>query len=131
MKTNRREKIDYKYNEDNSLAEITAYINDTYSEHYSKNKYQATEFIIDSGHGTGFCIGNVMKYAQRYGRKGSRDDWKKDLLKVIHYAIIQLHVHEIENEKDNEVYFKFRYGRQFFIESSSLVEISLAYGDYE
>jgi len=101
MKTNRSEKIDYKYNEDNSLAEITAYINDTYSEHYSKNKYQATEFIIDSGHGTGFCIGNVMKYAQRYGRKGSRDDWKKDLLKVIHYAIIQLHVHEIENEKDN------------------------------
>ena len=100
MKTNRSEKIDYKYNEDNSLAEITAYINDTYSEHYSKNKYQATEFIIDSGHGTGFCIGNVMKYAQRYARKGSRDDWKKDLLKVIHYAIIQLHVHEIENEKD-------------------------------
>jgi hypothetical protein len=100
MKTNRSEKNDYKYNEDNSLAEITAYINDTYSEHYSKNKYQATEFIIDSGHGTGFCIGNVMKYAQRYGRKGSRDDWKKDLLKVIHYAIIQLHVHEIENEKD-------------------------------
>ena len=100
MKTNRSEKIDYKYNEDNSLAEITAYINDTYSEHYSKNKYQATEFIIDSGHGTGFCIGNVMKYAQRYGRKGSRDDLKKDLLKVIHYAIIQLHVHEIENEKD-------------------------------
>jgi len=100
MKTNRSEKIDYKYNEDNSLAEITAYINDTYSEHYSKNKYQATEFIIDSSHGTGFCIGNVMKYAQRYGRKGSRDDWKKDLLKVIHYAIIQLHVHEIENEKD-------------------------------
>lgn len=93
-------KIDYKYNEDNSLAEITAYIDNTYSEHYSKNKYQATEFIIDSGHGTGFCIGNVMKYAQRYGRKGSRDDWKKDLLKVIHYAIIQLHVHEIENEKD-------------------------------
>jgi len=93
-------KIDYKYNEDNSLAEITAYIDNTYSEHYSKNKYQATEFIIDSGHGTGFCIGNVMKYAQRYCRKGSRDDWKKDLLKVIHYAIIQLHVHEIENEKD-------------------------------
>lgn len=93
-------KIDYKYNENISLAEITAYIDNTYSEHYSKNKYQATEFIIDSGHGTGFCIGNVMKYAQRYGRKGSRDDWKKDLLKVIHYAIIQLHVHEIENEKD-------------------------------
>jgi len=93
--------IKYKYDEDKSLKEIKDYIDATYGQHYSQNQYQATEFIIDGGHGTGFCIGNVMKYAQRYGRKGSRDDWKKDLLKVIHYAIIQLHVHEIENEKDN------------------------------
>jgi hypothetical protein len=87
----------YKYNEDKSLAEIAAYIDVTYGQHYSQNKYQATEFIIDGGHGTGFCIGNVLKYAQRYGRKGSPKDWRSDLLKVIHYAIIQLHVHELEN----------------------------------
>jgi hypothetical protein len=87
-------KIGYKYNEGNALQEITEYINNTYGEHYSKNKYQATEFIIDNGHGTGFCIGNVLKYAQRYGRKGDPNEWRKDLLKVIHYAIIQLHVHD-------------------------------------
>lgn len=84
----------YKYNENKYLKEISDYIEKTYGQHYSQNKYQATEFIIDSGHGTGFCIGNVLKYAQRYGRKGSREDWRKDLMKVIHYAIIQLHVHD-------------------------------------
>ena len=89
--------IDYKYSEDKNLAELAAYIDNTYSEHYSQNKFQATEFIIDGGHGTGFCMGNVMKYAQRYGRKGSPEDWRKDLLKVIHYAIMQLHVHDLEN----------------------------------
>lgn len=90
--------IDYKYNENKLLEEIKTYIDGTYDQHYSQNKYQATEFIIDSGHGTGFCIGNVLKYAQRYGRKGNSEDSKKDLLKVIHYAIIQLFVHEEENK---------------------------------
>lgn len=88
--------IEYKYNEGQILQELQAYIDATYGEHYSKNKYQATEFIIDSGHGTGFCVGNILKYAQRYGRKGDVTEWRKDLLKVIHYAIIQLHVHDTE-----------------------------------
>jgi hypothetical protein len=91
--------IDYKYNEGQYLTELRTYIDSTYSQHYSKNQFQATEFIIDSGHGTGFCIGNVLKYAQRYGRKGTPEDWRKDLMKVIHYAIIQLHVHDLENSK--------------------------------
>lgn len=90
--------IEYKYNEGKLLQEITDYINATYGEHYSHNKFQATEFIIDGGHGTGFCVGNVLKYAQRYGKKGSPSDWRKDLLKVIHYAIMQLHVHDLENK---------------------------------
>lgn len=92
--------VDYKYNEGKSLEEIRKYINATYGEHYSRNNYQATEFIIDGGHGTGFCIGNVLKYAQRYGHKGDAKEWRKDLLKVIHYAIIQLHVHDLEHKKD-------------------------------
>lgn len=98
MKTNAPE-IEYKYNEGNILQELQAYIDATYGEHYSKNKYQATEFIIDSGHGTGFCVGNILKYAQRYGRKGDVEEWRKDLLKVIHYAIIQLHVHDTEHKE--------------------------------
>ena len=43
--------IDYKYNEDKALKELGSYIDSTYGEHYSKNKFQATEFIIDGGHG--------------------------------------------------------------------------------
>jgi len=92
----KKSKIDYKYNEDNTLAELNEYINSTYDEHYSKNKFQATEFIIDAGHGEGFCIGNIMKYAQRYGKKDGKN--RKDLLKVIHYAIIALHINYMEND---------------------------------
>ena len=91
-------KINYKYNEGNTLAELKEYIDSTYDEHYSKNKFQATEFIIDAGHGEGFCIGNIMKYAQRYGKKDGKN--RKDLLKVIHYAIIALYINEIE-ERDS------------------------------
>ena len=89
--------IDYKYNEGNLIAEIQDYIDATYGEHYSTNKYQATEFIIDGGHGEGFCIGNVMKYAQRYGKKDGYN--RKDLMKIIHYAIIAMHVHDLEYEE--------------------------------
>lgn len=86
--------IDYKYNEGNLIAELKEYIDATYGEHYSLNKFQATEFIIDAGHGDGFCIGNVMKYAQRYGKKDGYN--RKDLLKVLHYALIELYIHDRE-----------------------------------
>ena len=87
-------RIDYKYSEDRILKELKEYVDQTYSQHYSQNKYQATEFILDSGHGEGFCIGNILKYAQRYGKKGSREDARKDLLKVLHYGIIALFNHD-------------------------------------
>lgn len=92
--------ISYKFNEDLYVDEIKDYIDKTYNSHYSREQFQATEFIVDGGHGTGFCVGNIMKYAQRYGKKGTREDARKDLLKVLHYAIIQLHVHDIA-EFDN------------------------------
>jgi hypothetical protein len=86
--------VAYKYNEGQLLTELTSYIDSTYEEHYSLNKFQATEFIIDSGHGEGFCIGNVLKYAQRYGKKGGKN--RADLLKVLHYGLIQLYIHDME-----------------------------------
>ena len=91
--------IDYKFGENKTLEELKKYIDSTYDMHYSKSKFQATEFILDSGHGEGFCIGNILKYAQRYGKKNGKD--RKDLLKVIHYAIIALHINNMENI-DNE-----------------------------
>ena len=73
------------------------YIDGTYDEHYSTNNYQATEFIIDGGHGEGFCIDNVMKYAQRYGKKDGYN--RKDLMKIIHYAIIAMYNHDLYHEE--------------------------------
>ena len=75
--------IEYKFNENKIVTDVMDYINKTYGSHY-----QATEIIIDQGYGTGFCMGNILKYAQRYGKKNGRN--KADLMKVIHYAIIQL-----------------------------------------
>ena len=85
--------IEYKYSEDRILKELKEYVDATYGEHYSQNKFQATEFIMDSGHGDGFCIGNIMKYAQRYGKKDGYN--RKDLLKVLHYGIMALHNHDM------------------------------------
>jgi len=85
--------IDYKYSEDRLLEELRDYIDATYGEHYSQNKFQATEFIMDSGHGEGFCVGNILKYAQRYGKKDGYN--RKDLLKVLHYGIMALHNHDM------------------------------------
>ena len=95
------ENIDYKFSEDKLINVIKEYIDNTYNQHYAKTKFQATEFIVDGGHGEGFCIGNILKYAQRYGKKEGYN--KNDLLKVIHYALIALHVQDLNNERsENE-----------------------------
>lgn len=94
--------INYKFNEDLLIEEFSEYIDSTYDSHYASDTFQATEFIIDGGHGTGFCVGNILKYAQRYGKKGSRKDSRKDLMKVLHYALIQLYVHDSEELESSE-----------------------------
>lgn len=94
----------FKFKEDVYLDELFAYINATYGEHYSKSKFQSLEVIIDRSHGTGFCMGNVDKYSARYGKKGETPEvWRKDLIKIIHYAIIQLYVHDLENSTKKEI----------------------------
>lgn len=84
----KKPEVDYKFNEDKVLNTLKIYIDSTYDQHYSTDKIQATEFIIDSGMGEGFCLGNVIKYAKRYGKKAGKNEL--DLLKIIHYTIILL-----------------------------------------
>ena len=88
--------IDYKFDEKEILKEIQKYVDSTYKQHYATGKIQSTEFILDSGHGLGFAMGNIIKYAQRYGKKSGYN--RNDLMKVIHYAIIALSIHEREYE---------------------------------
>ena len=85
-------KQQYRYNEEQIINELKAYVDKTYDAHYSHNKFQASEFIMDSGHGEGFCIGNVMKYAQRYGKKQGRN--RNDLFKIVHYGIMAIYNHD-------------------------------------
>ena len=89
--------IDYKFNERELIEEFQEYIDSTYKGHYAQNKFQSTEFIVDCDHGMGFALGNVLKYAQRYGKKDGYN--RKDLLKILHYALIALDVHD-KNEKE-------------------------------
>tara|TARA_R100001244_G_scaffold14150_1_gene15714 strand:- start:295 stop:588 length:294 start_codon:yes stop_codon:yes gene_type:complete len=82
--------MEYKFNEEEILLLVHKHINKTYEQHYADGKYQATDMIVDAGHGEGFCIGNIMKYAMRYGKKNGKDF--SDLMKIIHYAIITLEI---------------------------------------
>jgi hypothetical protein len=90
--------IAYKFNENELIRELQDYIDSTYSAHYSRNKFQSTEFIIDCGHGQGFALGNVLKYVQRYGKKDGYN--RADLMKVLHYALIALYNHDHEELND-------------------------------
>ena len=76
----------YEFKEDKVIKSLKKYIDSTYEKHYGSGKFQATEVIFDADHGEGFCIGNIMKYAQRYGKKNGYDE--RDLYKIMHYAII-------------------------------------------
>ena len=89
------EKINFKFQEDKILKELYDYVSSTYRGHYSTNQFQSTEFIIDCGHGRGFALGNVLKYAQRYGKKEGYN--RADIMKILHYALIALHNHDLEN----------------------------------
>ena len=77
-----------KYNEDKILEEISQYVNNTYDEHYSEGEVQTLDFIEACGDAKAFCRGNILKYASRYDKKGTP---RKDILKIIHYAMLLLH----------------------------------------
>ena len=78
-----------KYDEKEILNEISDYISNTYSAHYSQNDGVQTLDLIDSvGDAEAFCRSNILKYASRYDRKGTA---RKDLFKIVHYAVLLLH----------------------------------------
>lgn len=91
--------IAYKFDEMKYLQEFKEYIDSTYSSHYGQGKLQSLEVIIDRGNGIGFTLGNVDKYNDRYGKKGTPEDHRKDIIKIIHYGFLALYTHDLENTK--------------------------------
>ncbi len=87
------------FNENIHMQDAMRYIENTYAKHYS-GKVQATELIASADLGKGFCLGNIIKYASRYGKKfKSYEHNKDDLLKIIHYAVILMCIEEEQQVK--------------------------------
>ena len=80
-----------KNNEDEILSDVLEYIAGTYSEHYSSaNGIQLFDlFLSNANDGEAYLKFNIIKYAYRLGKKGGESE-KKDLYKIIHYAVILL-----------------------------------------
>ena len=88
-----------KFNEQKNINELTNYVTGTYSKHYaSENGIQSMDLISASGHGVGFCLGNVLKYASRYGKKDGAN--RTDLMKIKHYTLLAINEHDLKESTD-------------------------------
>lgn len=88
-----KKSLTYRYNEDTYIQEIKDYIDSTYSQHYvGKVGVQTYELLEATGRAEGFTLGSIIKYASRYGKKDGNS--RKDLLKILHYGILMLWVHD-------------------------------------
>lgn len=88
-----------KYSEKEILEEISNYISNTYTGHYSTGGVQTLDLIDSVGDAEAFCRSNILKYASRYDRKGTA---RKDIVKIIHYAVLLLHFND-KTKKANEI----------------------------
>jgi len=91
--------IDYKYAEDQIIADFKAYIDKTYSEHY-KTEEQSIECFdawIALGDSTPTFRNTALKYLWRYGKKNGSN--KADLLKALHYTMMCLYVDHYKDGK--------------------------------
>ena len=84
----------YKYHEEEILKDIEEYVSGTYRGHYTGNshefrKVQTIDLMASKDLASSFCQANILKYGSRYGNKDGNN--KKDLMKVIHYAMLLLH----------------------------------------
>ena len=86
--------MQWKYNEDKILKDIEDYVVTTYNSHYCGHddeyrEIQTIDLMAAKGLAPDFCQANILKYGSRYGDKDGHQ--KRDLLKVIHYAMLLLH----------------------------------------
>jgi hypothetical protein len=85
------ESIEFKYREDEIIAELYDYIASTYSGHYvgEKDKIQTFDVYDALGSLATTSRDTAIKYLMRYGKKDGHN--RKDLLKALHYTIILFH----------------------------------------
>ena len=84
----------FKYHEEELLKDIQEYVSGTYQGHYTGKSHeyrnvQTIDLMASKELAAAFCQANILKYGSRYGNKDGKN--KKDLMKVIHYAMLLLH----------------------------------------
>lgn len=89
----------YKYDEPKVLESLKTHIDSTYENGYhyvgkDKESIQPIEFIESTGHVIGYLVGTIIAYLARYGKKGSQEDARKDLLKAAHMLAVLIHMHD-------------------------------------
>ena len=91
MKETPKDERFWRYNEGKILREVESYLSSTYKGHYvgGETKIQTLDLIDSIGDSESFCRSNAIKYLSRFGKKEGKN--QKDLLKVIHYAILLYH----------------------------------------
>ena len=94
----------WKYNEDKILKDVEDYVTTTYHGHYCGDSdgyadIQTIDLMAAKKLAASFCQANILKYGSRYGDKDGRN--KRDLMKVIHYAMLLLHFDGHYTRKDN------------------------------
>ncbi|AIX16676.1 hypothetical protein Syn7803US2_154 [Synechococcus phage ACG-2014f] len=91
MKETTKDETFWRYDEGKILREVEAYLSSTYKGHYvgGETKIQTLDLIDSIGDSESFCRSNAIKYLSRFGKKEGKN--QKDLLKVIHYAILLYH----------------------------------------
>ena len=93
--------VNFKYNEDEILAEVLKYIRSTYDQHYVGTKdIQTLDVWENLDMAEQMCLGTLLKYAMRFGKKRGKN--KADLLKLIHYAILTYHYAFKNGKEDND-----------------------------
>lgn len=91
--------INYKYEEKKILAEVSNYVDSTYKAHYvGDDDFQSIDLIAAGGMLMSFAASSIIKYAFRFGKKEGLN--RKDLLKVIHYAMFMLWELDKESAKE-------------------------------
>jgi len=89
--------ISYKYHEGDILAEVQAYIDSTYGQHYVGNgEVQTVDFWESLGSLDTTARDTAIKYLARFGKKGGNN--RKDLLKAIHYIMLMMYATREESE---------------------------------
>ena len=84
----------FKYHEEEILKDIQEYVSGTYQGHYTGKSHeyrnvQTIDLMASKELAAAFCQANILKYGSRYGNKDGKN--KKDLMKVIHYAMLLAH----------------------------------------